>query len=179
MLRNRPRGVDIGAELGEEAPVEFHGLGPDALFPACLASYLAASARETNASDVVPPGADMATPTPIPIIAWASRSAYVLETASTTRCAIATASSDSRMFSRRITNSSSPKPATVSYGRTRCFKRADFGAHRVAGLVSLYVLHELESVEVAVQHRDMLRGARTSQQAMSEPVDEHLGGRVR
>ena len=61
-------------------------------FPACFASYIAASARASSASGVVSVATETATPMLIPIIASASRSAIVSDIASTMRCAIATAS---------------------------------------------------------------------------------------
>ena len=50
----------------------------------------------------------------------------------------------------------------------------DLGEHRVAGLVPEHVVHELEPVEVAVEHGELLRRALAAQHAVLEPVDEHL-----
>ena len=133
----------------------------------------------SSASGVVSAPGPTATPMLIPIVASASRS-VIGSRHRRRRCAArcATASSTCWMFSSRITNSSPPKRATVSYGRTWLAQpRRDLGEHRVAGLVPEHVVHELEAVEVAIQHRELLRRARAPQHAVIEPVDEHLAPR--
>ena len=79
------------------------------------------------------------------------------------------------MSSSRITNSSPPNRATVSYGRTWLAQPdRDLGEHRVAGFVAEHVVHELEAVEIAIEHGVLLRRALAAEHAVLEPVDEHL-----